>query len=182
MHLHGLFHGDKTGLFQGWKLRWDPAVPPNCQVPDVYNNISWKEAQTQGTNYFQNYIKPLHSNKIFKNILWNLSPYEGLTRPIKKGKKVKLDKDLSQPEPFPVEEAQNAMQQLTRDSDRKIPAVPSTLSSPDEWISWSTGCTKESWMLWSFAATPEQWHAFNEAGCTIPTFAGQSNYETHGTV
>ena len=92
LYLHGLFHGDKDSDFNEWKLEWHHDVPASCQTANGYEKISWKDAQAQGTAYYDNYIKPMHSNKLFKNILWNLSPYEGLTNIKKKGK-VKLGKD-----------------------------------------------------------------------------------------
>ena len=89
LYLHGLFHGERKVLFDKWKLAWDPKFPESCQAADGYESVSWKDQQAQGNAYFQSYIKPLLSNRLFKNLLWNLSPYEGLTTKKKRGK-VKL--------------------------------------------------------------------------------------------
>jgi len=92
LYLHGLFHNDSTYGFKDWKLRWNDGVPESCQAANGYEKISWKAAEAQGTNYFESVIKPLHGHHVFKNMLWNLSPYKGLTN-IKKAGKVMLKKE-----------------------------------------------------------------------------------------
>jgi hypothetical protein len=69
---------DKQPAFAGWKLRWNPNVPKDCESPDgyaTYHTPRTRNYKIFGTNYYEQVVKP-GKTRFYNDILRNLSIYK----------------------------------------------------------------------------------------------------------